>query len=287
MTSYKQNTKIEIILLVLLVLFIQIIFHYKSYAQDQDTVAIVPPFLDKQQRDDWSGMIELERQEATILLYQNAAAVYMEADFNNKGSDSIRAEISLPSTGYTVNDIDGKEWNSKGILGVRLWVDGESVSPDIQLYGDDVWYSILPVFKTDRKTNIKALFWLPTTYGAFDESGSTDTSIIRKGKRGMMVCFSKAAMWNGDVNSAKFTVILKDGLIPADSLLDIIPKNYEQTDSSFIWELQNIEPTTENDIVISYDTIGKIITPLNTLTKNYDYILKNSYDELLECVRNE
>ena len=103
----------------------------------------------------------------------------------------------------------------------------------------------------------------------------------------MMVCFSKAAMWNDDINSAKFTVILKDGLIPTDSLLEILPESYEQTDSLFKWELQNIEPTTENDIVIRYDTNGNTITPLNTLTKNYDYILKNSYDELLEYVRNE
>jgi hypothetical protein len=271
----------------IIILFLQIIGQQKSLAQEQDTIAIIPPFLDKYQRDDWSGMIELDRQETIILLYQNAAAVYMEADFNNKSSNSIRAEISLPSTGYTINDVDGKEWNSKGILGVKLWVDGESVTPEIQPYGDDIWYSILPIFKTDQKTNIKALFWLPTTYGAFDESGSTDTSFIEKGKRCMMVCFSKAAMWNDDINSAKFTVILKDGLIPTDSLLEILPESYEQTDSSFNWELQNIEPTTENDIVIRYDTNGNTITPLNTLTKNYDYILKYGYEELLEYVRNE
>jgi hypothetical protein len=272
---------------IVVILFFQIIGQQTSQAQEQDTIAIIPPFLDKYQRDDWSGALELDRQEVVVFLYQNAAAVYMEADFNNLGVDSVSAEIGLPSTGYTIQDYENKEWNSKGLLGVKIWVDGEGMAPDLEEYSGDIWYSITPLFRVNQKTNIKTLFWVPTTYGDLDESGLSDSLRIKPGKRSLMICFSKAAMWKEDVNLSNFTVILKDGLNSSDETMEVFPKYYTETDSSFFWSMENIEPTSENDIIIRYNTKRLTKTSLNTLIKVHDYILEKSYNELIDYPETE
>jgi len=261
-----------------------VFIHGVASSQSQDTIAIVPPFLDRQERDDWDGAIRLIRQDVVIFLYQNFATVYTEATFVNTSQELLNVEVSLPSMGYTVQDDAGRSINSKGLLGTRIWIEGQRVVPEVQQSGDDIWYSITPLFLPGKETEIRALLWVPTTLGQIGNSAAFDTSIIPRGQRELFIFFSNAAMWSEIVDQATFLIVLKDGLTGSDSMFQVYPKDPVYTDSTLQWSLEDTEPINEDNIVVRYNTTIQKRTPLNYIRKIYDFIMKDGFDELTRYV---
>jgi hypothetical protein len=211
--------------------------------------------------------------------------VYVRALFVNTGTELLEVEIGLPAMGYTVTDEEGKRRDSKGFLGLRLWVERERIVSEIQQSGDDIWYSISPKLAAQQEITLNALFWIPTAVGQIPGGPASDTSFIPQGQRTLLILFGAASMWSELVKSARFTLVLRDGLIMADSIFAVHPKNYDQRDSTLQWLLKDREPTDEDNIVVRYTTVGLSNTPLNSLSQIVEYIGRRGYPTLLDYVQ--
>ena len=255
------------------------------FGQDGDTVAIAPPFLDKYHRADWDGSVQLKRHNVVVFLYQNAALVYSDDEFVNTTSNSINIELSLPSTGYTIKSSSGALLNSKGLLGLRMWVDDEQKSSNVQDYGNALWFSITPTFIPGRITSVRSMFWIPTPVGSLVAGPSLDSLTIPPGKRLFVVSYSRAADWDDTIEEANIKVVLKDGLLAAAAMLKASPEDYSSNDSTWTWTRVNIEPTIADDVQLSYDTSMMEKTNLDSVSELSAFFRKKGMDELLEFVR--
>lgn len=254
-----------------------------TWAQLDDFIAIIPPFMDRQYSGGHPNQLQLTEQLYIIFLYRNAAIVYTEADFINSGSDTIEYELGLPSTGFRVKDDKGKSYQSNGILSVQIWISGERIGPEIQQDGDVEWYTINSIFSPSLRTKVKALFWVQTSLTDIDSLPGLDTIKISDGKRGFLLNVSSAAMWQDVISSFRTIVVFKDGLTPSDTL-DANPDNYESGDSTISWKMQNIEPADENNISLFYNSASKKNSRMDTMRKLSQFIVKKGYDDILEYV---
>jgi hypothetical protein len=236
-------------------------------------LAIIPPFLDRRHRNDWESTLQLARQEFVVFLYRDAAVIYSEADFVNTGSDTLRTELGLPSTGFSCDEESGGQDVSIGIRDVRLWLARERIEPVLHHDAEVDWLTVTAVFTPQVQTTVRALFWVETPTGA----DSVDRAI------GIPV--SKAAIWKDIINSVDATVILKEGITTDDSLFEADPDSYSVEDSVLTWSFRNIEPSQSDDISILYDSPQpRIIDP--GMTENLSrFIIEHVYDEMLEYVR--
>jgi hypothetical protein len=244
-----------------------------SPQSEGNPLAIIPPFLDPQQRDDWEGTLQLARQEFVVFLYRDAAVVYSEADFVNTGPDTLRVELGLPSAGFSTGGGLGEQDVSSGIHGVRLWLTHERVEPTLHHYGDVDWLSVTPVFTPQVQTTIKALFWVETPAGN------------DPGDRGIGIPLSRAAIWKDVINSVGVTVVLKEGLTAEDSLFEADPDNYSIEDSVLTWSFWSIEPGQSDDISILYNSPHPHIIDASTRENLSRFIIEHAYDEMLGYVR--
>ncbi len=255
------------------------------FGQVGDTVAIAPPFLDKYHRADWDGSVQLKRHNVVVFLYQNAALVYCDDEFVNTTSNSINIELSLPSTGYTIESFSGALLNSKGLLGLRMWVDDEQKLSSVQDYGNALWFSITPTFVPDRITSVRSMFWISTTMGSFVADPSLDSLTIPSGKRLFVVSYGQAADWDDTIEEANIKVVLKDGLLAAAAMLKASPEDFSSNDSTWTWTGLNIEPTIPDDVRLSYDTSMMEKTNLDSVSVLSAFFRKTGMDELLEFAR--
>ena len=256
---------------------------FSSHAQDQNFIAIVPAFMDRQHTDEWGSPLQLTQQRFILQLYRNAAAVYSEADFINSSEDTVTAELSLPSTGFHLGNHTSWAYQSNGLLGVRLWVAGERIEPELILNEQVEWYTIHPVFPSGIVTKIKTLFWVQTSLSDVDSIPGIDTIVILPGVRGLVLDIADASVWKEAISSVEATVIMKEELSPRDTLL-VDPDNYETTDSTLIWNLSDVEPDLFDNILIKYNSTDRQHLPMNTMEILNAYIIREGYDELLEYV---
>jgi hypothetical protein len=256
---------------------------FSSHAQDQNYIAVVPAFMDRQHTDEWGSPLQMTKQRFIVQLYHNAAAVYSEADFVNSSDDSIVAELALPSTGYRLQNQSSWAYQSNGLLGVRLWVAGERVEPELIADEPIEWFTIHPVFQPGVTTKIKTLFWVQTSLTDVDSIPGIDTVVILPGERGLVIDIADASIWKEAISSVEATVIMKEGLSPGDTLL-VDPDDYETTDSTLTWNLSDVEPDLFDNILIKYNSIDSRNSPMNTMDELNTYIVSEGYDELLEYV---
>jgi hypothetical protein len=75
---------------------------------------------------------------------------------------------------------------------------------------------------------------------------------VLKSNRFFNYILSTGAGWKGRIEAAKVVVNLKD--IPADQVLSASPKhNFNQAGKQLTWNFKNLEPTTQDDILINYE----------------------------------
>lgn len=241
----------------------------------RNPLAIIPPFLDRQHRDYWESTLQLGRQEFVVFLYRDAAVVYSEADFVNTGSETLRVELGLPSTGFSTAAGPGEQDFSSGIRDVRLWVASQRVEPMQYHDGGVDWLTVTPVFAPQVQTRVEALFWAETSVG--DDASD----------RALWIPVSQAAIWKDVIKSLDVTVVLKEGLAADDSLFEADPDNYSVEDSVLTWSFWSVEPSPGEDISVVYNSHeGRILNAAarESLSK---LIIEHVYDEILEYVREE
>ena len=217
--------------------------------------------------------MQLARQEFVIFLYGDAAVVYSEADFVDTGMDTLRVELGLPSTGYTIGKGLAEQDVSSGVFGVQLWVSGERIKP--KLHGDvDVeWVTVTPTFAPRVQTTVRALFWVETGIGG------------DSGDRAIGIPLSQSAIWKDLINSVDVTVVLKEGLVASDSLFQAEPDPYSVEDSILTWAFSEIEPSTDGDISILYHSSRHQALNADERESLSRFIVEHAYDEILEYVR--
>ena len=269
----------------LLVLFFLVTSSFNPVAaQPSSVVAIIPPFLDQQQRNDWEGMLQLTHQEFTIFLYQGAAIVYADAHFVNTGEDPLEIELGLPSTGFVVTDEQGTQKASNGILGVQLWVKGERALTEVTQVGNAEWYVVRPTFPPHRETNVKTLFWVQTSLTDVDSVPGLETVPIAPGKRSLLIPLNQATIWKDVIHSIHVTVVAKNGVARPAAKFTAQPDTYDNVDSVYTWVHWDVEPSMFDDISIEYKTDRLQKTGLNTMKKLSKYLQETGYDKLMEYV---
>jgi hypothetical protein len=236
-------------------------------------VAIIPPFLDRLHRDDWESTLQLARQEFVVFLYHNAAVVYSEADFVNTGTDTLRVELGLPSTGYTIGKGLAEQDISSGVFGIQLWVSSERVKPKVHQGGDAEWVTVTPTFTPQIQTTVKALFWAETTIGG------------DSGDRAIGIPLSQSAIWKDLINSIDVTVVLREGLVSSDSLFQADPDPSSVEDSVLTWSFSEIEPNTDQDISILYHSSRNQALNEDERESLSRSVIEHAYDEILEYAR--
>jgi hypothetical protein len=271
---------------ILIIIFVLTFLTCFQIAQGQESiyVALVPPFLDPQQRNDWEGMLQLAHQEFIIFLYQDAAIVYSDAHFVNTGEDPLEIELGIPSTGFVVTDEQGTQEASNGILGVRLWVEGERALTEVIQVGNAEWYVVRPTFPPHRETNVKTLFWVQTSLTDVDSVPGLETVPIAPGKRSLLIPLNQAAVWKDVIHSIHVTVVAKNGVARPAAKFTAQPDTYDNVDSVYTWVHWDVEPSIFDDISIEYTTDRLQKTGLNTMKKLSKYIQETGYDKLMEYV---
>ena len=275
---------IRTVLIVCLGLSILNGFTYPLHCQDQNVIAVVPPFMDRQHSDEFESSLQLTQQRFAIFIYRNAAIVYSEADFVNNGQDSMTMELALPSTGYQEKNGTEIPYISNGILSVQMWIAGERAEPEVLEESDIEWYAINAMFPPSVVTKVKALFWVQTSLTDVDSIPGLDTVKIRDGKRGFLLNLSKAAIWNDNIGSLDVAVVFKEGLTPNDTL-DANPDNYEVGDSTISWTMRDIEPSTDDNIDLYYNSAVKRKSRMDTMKKLSRFNISRGYDDVLNYVR--
>jgi len=215
----------------------------------------------------------LARQEFVVFLFRDAAVVYSEAEFANTGTDTLRVELGLPSSGFLCGEESGGQDISSGIRDVQLWLARERIKPILHHEGEVDWLTVTAVFTPQVQTTLKALFWVETPTG-------NDPA-----NRAINIPISEAAIWRDVIGSVDVTVILKDGLTADDSLFEASPDNYWIEDSVLTWSFVNIEPDQSDDVSVLYRLPQPHIIDASMREDLSKFIIEHVYDEMLEYVR--
>jgi hypothetical protein len=253
-------------------------------AQTKDYIAIIPPFHSRQEIGSTESPLQLSHQQFIVFVYQNAVAVYSESDFINQSDNVVDQEFALPSTGHDENGIEPGGRISNGLLSIQLWIEGERVNPQFIQDGNEEWYTIQTKFAPHENHKIKALFWAETSLTDIDSVSGMDTTIIANGQRGFLIDLAHAAIWNSIIESIDVTVILKEGILPNGQTFSAEPTTYDLKDSTLTWSMEYIEPSSNDNIFVSYDSYENLDINMNTIAKLADYIVKKVYDQLLYFV---
>jgi hypothetical protein len=257
---------------------------FLSIAQQKEYIAIIPTFHDRLNTSGNESSLQLQNQRFILFVYRNAVAVYSEADFVNTGMDTLSQEFALPSTGHDENGAEQDGRISSGILSTQLWVEGERIDPELVNGSNEDWYTIQSHFSPGEQHKVKALFWAQTSLTDVDSLPGLDTVDIPIGKRGFIIDLAHATVWNNVIQSIDVSIVLKVGLSFQKNSFDVEPATYDIQDSTITWALKYIEPSTDDNITVSYTPSGTWKSSTNTMAKLSGYIVKKVYDNLLYYV---
>ncbi len=266
----------------LVIIAITLLIFQNNKAQDEKYIAIIPPFHCRTITDNAESSLKLDYQRFIVFVYSNAVAVYSESNFTNPTDDFLEQELALPSTGHDENSDEPGSRISSGILSIELWVEGERRNPQFIQDGNEEWYTIQTRFKPHETRTVKALFWGETSLANIDSLPGLDTNVIKSGKRGFLINLAHASVWKDQIESIDTYVILKDGISANQSSFEANPESYNLQDSILTWNMENIEPTENNNIEVYYESTINPNFQYNTMAKLSSFIIKNAYDELLD-----
>ncbi len=256
-----------------------------SPAQEQEYLAILPPFHDRLGVPGVESSVALDHQRFLIALYRNAVAVYADADFSNQGPEPVEQEFALPSTGHDDNGPLPGGHISNGILSVQLWIEGERVEPELMRDGDEEWYTIRTRLLPGQSRRVSALFWAQTSLTDVDSLPGLDSIRIPDGDRGFMVDLAHAASWKGSVQSIEVEVITHEGLDPGAESFAAEPDRYEIADSTLFWKFYDLEPSSAENISVRYRSSDARAPEFATMAQLAAFITHAVYDNLLATAR--
>ncbi len=262
-------------------LFLSFTNLYNCEAQSDGYIAIIPPFHSRQEIGSTESPLQLLHQRFVVFVYQNAVAVYSESNFINQSENVVEQEFALPSTGHDENGIAPGGRISNGILSVQLWIQNERLNSKFIQDGSEDWYTAQTRFAPHEKRKVKALFWAETSLTDIDSLPGLDTTIIVNGKRGFLINLAHAAVWNNIIESIDIYVILKDGILPNGETFSAKPSNYDLKDSTLSWSMNNLEPSSSDNIEILYESLNNSDSTKNTMAKLSTFIVKHTYDQLI------
>ena len=249
-------------------------------AQTKDYIAIIPSFHIRQNTTDAESPLELRNLHFIIFAYENAIVVYSESDFINQSENVIEQELGLPSTGHNVNGNDPGGRISNGIRSTQLWVQGEKVNPQFIQDGDEEWYTIQTKLQPRESRKVKALYWAETSLADIEDLPGLDTTVITNGKRGFLIDLAHAAKWKSTIQSIDITIILKDGIFPSWETYSAGLPSYNLKDSSLTWSMKYIKPSTNDNVLVKYESFNNSDSTTNTIAKLSTFIVKQAYGEL-------
>jgi hypothetical protein len=258
------------------------IFLHTCKPQTKEYIAIIPPFHSSQETGGEENPLQLSRQLFVVFVYSNAAAVYSESDFINHGSNSLKQEFSLPSTGHQEDGDESGGRISNGIFNIQLWIEQEKVSPQFIQDGNEQWYTIETEFEPNEIRTVKALFWAETSLSNIDSLAGFDTTRIPDGKRGFLIDLAHATSWNGIILSVDVYVVLNDSISTDAQTFSAEPQNYEQQDETLSWSMEDLEPSVNDNIEVSYEPSDNYDASADTIAKLSAFIVKNVYDQLVD-----
>jgi len=261
-------------------LLLVIISSVRLTAQTKDYFAIIPPFQCRQNTNGTESHLELRDLQFVIFVYESAVVVYSESAFINQSENDVEQELALPSIGYNENGGNPEGRISNGILSMQLWVQGERVNPKFIKDGDEEWYTIQAKFQPHESRKVKALFWAETTLSDNDSLSESDTTVITKGGRGFLIDLAHAAVWKSTIQSIDITIVLKDGIFPSWETFSAGPPSYELKDSTLTWSMKYIKPSTNDNVLVKYESFDNSNSTTNTIAKLSTFIVKQAYGQL-------
>lgn len=257
---------------------------YLSPGQRKQYIAIIPAFHDRVVTAGSENILQLKRQRFVLFVYRNAVAVSSEADFLNTGGDTLSQEFALPSTGHEDNGDRPDSRTSNGILTVRLWVEGERVTPALIHDGNEDWFTIRARFAPGDRRRVKAEFWAQTSLTNVSSLPGLDTVAIPAGPRGFMLDLYHAAAWKKPIEKIDVAVVLKAGLQFGQDAFSAEPDEYQVQDSTITWTFMDMEPAPDDNIRVYYTPAGNWGSTPNTMARLSTYIVRKVYDSLLDYV---
>ncbi len=255
-----------------------------SPGQGKQYIAIIPTFHDRIVTAGRESVVQLQRQRFVLFVYRNAVAVSSEADFLNTGGDTLSQEFALPSTGHDDNVDRPDRRTSNGILTVRMWVEGERVTPGSVHDGNVDWFTIRARFAPGERRRVKAEFWAETSLTDVDSLPGLDTVAIAPGPRGFMLDLFHAAVWKRPIGTIDVAVVLKAGLTFGQDDFSADPDAFQLQDSTITWSFRNLVPAPDDNIVVFYTPSGSWGSTPNTMARLSTYIVRKVYDSLLDYV---
>lgn len=251
--------------------------------QGNEYRAVIPFFLPRDAQNTTPSSLQLKKQRFILFQYQNAVAVYSEALFSNESDESLNVEIGLPSTGFRPLQPEDDSIVSNGLLGVRIWVDGERRETRIDTDDTIEWFTITPLFRPHEETTVKSMFWVQTSLANVDSLPGYDTIPIPRGPRFFMIDLAGSAVWREAINELHVVLVLKDGLALRDAGFSAEPRTYEARISDLIWTSEDVEPTVGDAISVRYS--ARKATSFTTMGKAAEFITRRVYDDLEEYSR--
>ena len=202
--------------------------------------------------------IQMVSEKVVVDLFKDSSIVTCTFNMKNFGN-SKEIEIGFPMMSFynwRDNTADVKDkfdvWvNDKLINKVNIYIPEElkkDVNEDITAINSRLslaenenkpWYLWKTKFAKNESVQIIVKYSLP--------------SGVTKLKNYFNYLLSTGAGWKGKIIQADVIVNLKD--IPADQLIKISPAGYIKTDKQISWTFKNLEPTTNDDILIDYELV--------------------------------
>jgi hypothetical protein len=127
---------------------------------------------------------------------------------------------------------------------------------------------------------VKALFWAETSLANIEDLPGLDTTIITNGKRGFLIDLAHAAKWKSTIESINITIILKDGIFPSWETYSAGLPSYNLKDSSLTWSMKYIKPSTNDNVLVKYESFNNSDSTTNTIAKLSTFMVKQAYGEL-------
>jgi len=249
-------------------------------AQTKDYIAIIPSFHCRQNTTGTESPLELRNLQFVVFVYENAVVVYSESDFINQSGNVLEQELALPSTGHNEKGDDPSGRISNGIRSTQLWVQGEKVNPQLIIEGDEEWYTIQAKLQPHESRKVKALFWARTSLADIADLAGLDTTIITNGNRGFLIDLAHATVWNSTIQSIDITIVLKEGIFPSLETFSAAPSSYSLKDSTLTWSMKYLEPSTNDNVLIKYESYNHSDSTTYTMSKLSTLIVKQAYGQL-------
>lgn len=203
--------------------------------------------------------IRLIYEKITVDLTPDSSFVNCYFRLHNEGK-ARKVQIGYPNMGYySYNNQRSFNLNTINVFEDGIKINGIStyVPDSVNISNNDnnnkPWYLWDTNFRANETKVIVVTYSLP--------HGIVKNDLYYK----FDYLLSTGAGWKGKIDTAEIIVNLKN--INRDLILKTSPANFTSTENQIIWKLHNIEPTTTDDISISYEK------------------QKGQYDERLKKVR--